>query len=275
VVRADSYNANPLNTRQVVRDFSRPRGLIQTADGVILAQSVPSNDRFEFQRVYPTKDLFADITGFFAFTFGSDGVERSANDVLAGRTDSQRGSPELVLRGRDRHRHVTLRAQQVAGRAANNGSGRRADPRDGAILAAAFRPTTRTCRRPTTSRPPTPRQALLSPPGKPPGPRFTESGTSRFDVQDRDPSAGLQSGQVTPTSPSYPAETSYTLPLTTADRELGGALAGTLSTSARPATARSRWASNAEVMVGGARRMASTRSRRSTCPRPRLRSSRR
>ena len=26
VVRADSYNANPLNTRQVVRDFSRPRG---------------------------------------------------------------------------------------------------------------------------------------------------------------------------------------------------------------------------------------------------------
>ncbi len=90
VVRADSYNANPLNTRQVVRDFSRPRGVIQTADGVILAQSVPSNDRYNFQRVYPTKDLFADVTGYFAFTFGSDGVERSYNDVLAGRTDQQR-----------------------------------------------------------------------------------------------------------------------------------------------------------------------------------------
>ncbi len=90
VVRADSYNANPLNTRQVVRDFSRPRGMIQTADGVILAQSVPSNDRFNFQRVYPTKDLFAGVTGYFAFNFGSDGVERSYNDVLAGRTDSQR-----------------------------------------------------------------------------------------------------------------------------------------------------------------------------------------
>src|SRR5262249_12860738 len=90
VVRADSYNANPLNTRQTVRDFSRPRGLIQTADGVILAQSVPSNDRFEFQRVYPTKELFADVTGYFAFNFGSDGVERSYNDVLAGRKDTQR-----------------------------------------------------------------------------------------------------------------------------------------------------------------------------------------
>ena len=90
VLRADEYNAHPLNTRQVVRDFSRPRGLIQTADGVILAESVPSNDQFNFQRVYPTVELFAGVVGYFAFNFGSDGVERSYNNVLAGRTDSQR-----------------------------------------------------------------------------------------------------------------------------------------------------------------------------------------
>ena len=104
VVRADSHNANPLNTRQVVRDFSRPRGLIQTADGVVLAQSVAAERPLRVPaRATRRGDLFAHITGYFSFTFGSDGVERPYNDVLAGRTDSADAvAPlELLLRGRD------------------------------------------------------------------------------------------------------------------------------------------------------------------------------
>ena len=53
VVKADDYNTRPDNTRAVVRDFSRPRGRIITADGAVLAQSVPSSDKFKYQRAVP------------------------------------------------------------------------------------------------------------------------------------------------------------------------------------------------------------------------------
>ncbi|HEX2272574.1 MAG TPA: hypothetical protein VHG90_01730, partial [Acidimicrobiales bacterium] len=39
VIEADRLNDHPANTRAVVRDFARPRGVIQTADGVVVATS--------------------------------------------------------------------------------------------------------------------------------------------------------------------------------------------------------------------------------------------
>jgi penicillin-binding protein A len=38
VVGADDLNNHPANTRAVVRDFTQPRGAIQTADGAVLAR---------------------------------------------------------------------------------------------------------------------------------------------------------------------------------------------------------------------------------------------
>ena len=214
VVRADSYNANPLNTRQVVRDFSRPRGVIQTADGVILAQSVPSNDRLNFQRVYPTKDLFAGVTGYFAFTFGSDGVERTYNDVLAGRTDQQRViSWNSFFEDQITTADVTLSLRADAQAVAQQQLGDRQgsvvalDPRDGAILAMWSFPSydpnllaTHDFKAAEAAR-----QALLAEPGKPLVPatyreRYFPGSTFKVVTS----SAGLQSGQVTPTSPVYP-----------------------------------------------------------------------
>lgn len=237
LVRADSYNANPLNTRQVVRDFSRPRGVIQTADGVILAQSLPVDDRYQFQREYPTGDLFAGITGYFAFNFGSDGVERSYNDVLAGRTDAQRVFTwrslfEDVITTADVTVSLRADAQQVARDQLGDRPGTvvALDPRDGAILAAWSFP----------SYDPNPlashdfeaaevaRQALLDAPGNPLSPAFYRERYfpgSTFKVVTA--SAGLESGQVTPESPSYPVTTSYTPPLTTKPiQNFGGAACG-------------------------------------------------
>ena len=77
VVRAGKLANDPRNTRAVVRDFSRARGDIQTADGVVLARSVDSNDAFKLQREYPEGALFGPITGYFSFSFGTDGVERT------------------------------------------------------------------------------------------------------------------------------------------------------------------------------------------------------
>ena len=86
VLRAEEYNDNPENTREIVRDFSRPRGSIISADGTVLARSVDVGGRFERQREYPTGDLFGPITGWFSFNAGADGVEKEYNDELAGRT---------------------------------------------------------------------------------------------------------------------------------------------------------------------------------------------
>src|SRR5205823_2988069 len=81
---AKRLNDNPLNTRQAVQDFSQPRGVIQTADGVVVAKSDPTNDSFQRLRSYPTGPLFAHVTGYFSFTFGSEGVERTYNKELTG-----------------------------------------------------------------------------------------------------------------------------------------------------------------------------------------------
>ena len=56
-----------------------------------MAQSVatePGSD-FAYQRQYPLGDLFAHVTGYYTFAFGSTGLERTQNDVLAGTTPEQ------------------------------------------------------------------------------------------------------------------------------------------------------------------------------------------
>lgn len=118
VVRADKLANDPRNTRVAVRDFSRPRGDIQSADGAVLARSVPSDDAFERLREYPEAELFGHITGYFSFTFGSTGVERSYNDELAGRDLAVRLEKlSDVLVDRTRTRTVTLTLTKQIGRA--------------------------------------------------------------------------------------------------------------------------------------------------------------
>jgi peptidoglycan glycosyltransferase len=84
IFEAEALQDKPENTRQITRDFSAPRGDIVSADGVVLAESVPSDDKYLLQRTYPTRDLFGHVTGHFAFQLGSTGVERSYNGHLNG-----------------------------------------------------------------------------------------------------------------------------------------------------------------------------------------------
>ncbi len=84
VFDAEALQDKPENTRAVVRDFSSPRGDIVTADDVVVAESVPIDDRFDLQRQYPTNELFGHVTGHFAFELGSSGVERTYNGYLTG-----------------------------------------------------------------------------------------------------------------------------------------------------------------------------------------------
>ncbi len=142
VFEADALQDKPGNNRAVERDFSAPRGTIETADGVVVAESVESNDRFVFQRTYPTADLFAAVTGYYAFELGSSGVEREYNDELAGRTidfDLQELGDLFV--DRERVGNVTLSLRNDVQSVAREELGDRAgsvvalDPRNGEILA--------------------------------------------------------------------------------------------------------------------------------------------
>jgi penicillin-binding protein A len=142
VFQANELKDNPANNREVERDFSSPRGSIITADGEIVARSVPSNDQYKLQREYPTGELFAHVTGYFAFELGSAGLERSYNDELAGRTidfDLRKLSDLFVDRERVGDLTLTMRndVQEVARRelGQRDGSVVALDPRNGEILA--------------------------------------------------------------------------------------------------------------------------------------------
>ena len=146
VVRADKLNDDPRNTRNATRDFARARGFVQAADGAVLARSVPTDGVFKRQRQYPEGDLFAHITGYFSFTFGQEGVERTYNDELAGRDLNVRLNriqdiPKALAGGDEVTGNLTLtiskRLQQVARDALGprRGSVVALDPKTGAILA--------------------------------------------------------------------------------------------------------------------------------------------
>ena len=57
VVSADRLAHHPGNVRAVLRDYSEPRGEIVTAEGAVVARSVPVDDEFQQLRTYPTGPL--------------------------------------------------------------------------------------------------------------------------------------------------------------------------------------------------------------------------
>lgn len=144
VVKRTELAANPDNTRAILREFDKPRGPIVTADGVVIADSVPSapGDSIKYQRQYPTNDLFANISGYFTQAYGATKVEKKYSDVLVGDTGEQQlraisnilsnedntGSVQLTVRA-----DLQLVAKQALGE--REGSVVVLDPRTGAVLA--------------------------------------------------------------------------------------------------------------------------------------------
>jgi penicillin-binding protein A len=146
VLQAAKLNNDPRNNRTAVRDFSSPRGDIQTADGTIIAQSKASGDQYNYLREYPQGPLYANVTGFFSFTYGNEGIERQYNKYLAGQTTSLKSLNDL-LSNRVNTDDVTLtinsKVQQVAQDALgnNNGAVVALNPKTGEILAMVNYPT--------------------------------------------------------------------------------------------------------------------------------------
>lgn len=84
--KSGSLGDDPRNRREQVWSYSRERGAI-VAGRTTLAESVESDDEYEFQRTYPKPLMFAPITGWFSY-YSATGIERAENDVLSGEDSS-------------------------------------------------------------------------------------------------------------------------------------------------------------------------------------------
>jgi peptidoglycan glycosyltransferase len=146
VFAADDIKNNPANfSRQLIAEYNVQRGKILTADGLVLAESVPAPEgsRYRYERRYPQGDLYGYITGFYSRIYGRSALEQSMNSYLSGE------APELALstftdlflgrekRGGNIFVTVDPNLQEVARTAlgANEGAVVAMDPRTGDILA--------------------------------------------------------------------------------------------------------------------------------------------
>ena len=151
VIKADDYRADPNNKRTLVAEYSRQRGQITAAGGVVLAQSVPVDDQYRYQRTYPQGAAYADLTGYYSMRYGPTGLERTQNDVLSGESpDLIAGQLSDLITGRDpRGGNVELTIQPAVQKAAYDGLNDKGftgavvaiEPATGKVLAMASTPS--------------------------------------------------------------------------------------------------------------------------------------
>jgi penicillin-binding protein A len=142
------------NAIQRVAEFSIKRGLIRAADGTVLATNRKRRTKSGqtiYRRRYPQGGLFAHVVGYSTESRSRAGLEASENDYLTGANANLdtilkttfaklRGA---TIKGNDlwltlRPRAQRIAMQQLAGKC---GSAVALDPRTGAVLAMASRPT--------------------------------------------------------------------------------------------------------------------------------------
>ena len=83
--KSDAYDKDPRNRRVIEAAYSRERGAILVGREPV-AESVESDDEYDFLRTYAEPFKYAHATGYFSF-FDQTGIERSQNDVLSGDDD--------------------------------------------------------------------------------------------------------------------------------------------------------------------------------------------
>jgi penicillin-binding protein A len=151
VVKQDELKKKPNNMHALYSQFDKPRGTIVTTDGKVIASSTKlaadSNSKFDYQRTYPYGDLFANITGYYSWGYGRTQLERTQNDVLAGKTAQQQleATGDLFAAGDVTGSvHVTIdsRIQAAAKKALGDkeGSVVVTNPTTGAVLAMYSNP---------------------------------------------------------------------------------------------------------------------------------------
>ncbi len=148
VIKASDYQNMPGNSHVLMREARTQRGTISTADGVVLAESVPTGDG-GYERVYPAGDLASQVVGYTSQRFGQSGIEASMNEALTGQEsyatweDAIKVLAGTPTPGNDVTLTINSEIQEAAQDALAGSVGACVvmDPNTGAVLAMATSPT--------------------------------------------------------------------------------------------------------------------------------------
>jgi peptidoglycan glycosyltransferase len=145
--RAPALNADPANPRNQQSATKYPRGDIVSAEGTVLAVSVPSKaPNYPWKRIYPLRSLTADVVGYNSTYYGTAGIEYEYDHYLVSHPQPPQSIAQLLspVRSTD-NVNLTLEValQQVAARALGTKDGAvvALDPRTGAVLSMYSNPT--------------------------------------------------------------------------------------------------------------------------------------
>jgi peptidoglycan glycosyltransferase len=148
VFSVDQLQADPRDVRVLDDSYSAQRGAILDANGGVIAESVPSNDVYKYQRVYKNPDEYAAVTGYFTFNQANPGIEGALNDYLSGTANGEfLGNLSRIVTGKSAEGasvELTIdpAVQQVAYNALGNNRGAvvALNPKTGEILALVSKP---------------------------------------------------------------------------------------------------------------------------------------
>lgn len=143
------YRDNPLNPRVASSLSGKERGVIITADGTVVAQSMPvAGSSARFTREYPEGPVYAHVVGYTSLLFGDAGLERAFAADLRSKRDLTVSDVISALMGNDLRPHglqLTIDAglQQAAFDALGDRRGAivALDPSTGAVLAMVSKPS--------------------------------------------------------------------------------------------------------------------------------------
>ena len=158
VFDAEELEKRPENRRPLIEEQQIPRGTISTADGVLLAESLPEGGGNQpvFVRRYPADDpaTFGNPVGYSFVEVGRTGIELAENDLLSGEQNEfesiidqlrdvpPEGADITLTLDAEAQRLATQLLEQAQGTAGANGAGSvvAIEPDTGAIKVAASIP---------------------------------------------------------------------------------------------------------------------------------------
>ncbi|GAA1997953.1 peptidoglycan D,D-transpeptidase FtsI family protein [Microbacterium ulmi] len=149
VVHAETLSADPHNERALLDSYEVQRGAI-VASGTAIATSVPSGDRYSWQRTYVDAPMWGHVTGWInPILQSATGIERAMNQELSGTAGSQfLARIDRILTGQPpRGSNVTLSLDAAVQRAAFEALGSlqgavvAIEPATGRILAMVSSPS--------------------------------------------------------------------------------------------------------------------------------------
>ena len=148
VVHAQEYQDMPGNNHTLAKQATIKRGTIETYDGVVLAESVLSDDG-TYERSYPAGDLASQVVGYYSTQYGTSGIEASQNETLTGEQnfaswlDVLNTQAGITQPGNDVVLTIDSTIQTAAQNALSGYTGACVvlDPKTGAVLAMASSPT--------------------------------------------------------------------------------------------------------------------------------------